>query len=269
MFKTNLLITTIMIFAIVFNIEAGAVPQLINYQGTIKTSEALTKVKLEFNIYDSATVGTKVWGPQVFDNVPVIQGKFNVILGSTDISGKAISDAFDSDQRFIGIKINGADELMPRQQVLSVGYAINANHSVQADRAALADKALNADYASKASNADHASRASNADHASRASNADHATVADRVTTETDPNVPNYMKDGIHWDEVQGKPDLRTPRYSVHISELTNVNPHCNMKNLFSIACAHARRYFCVNHGHHGALEFHDQNGEDFGFICIH
>jgi hypothetical protein len=251
MFNTNLLITTIMIFAIVFNIEAGAVPQLINYQGTIKTSEALTKVKLEFNIYDSATVGTKVWGPQVFDNVPVIQGKFNVILGSTDISGKAISDAFDSDQRFIGIKINGADELMPRQQVLSVGYAINANHSVQADRAALADKALNADYASKASNADH------------------ATVADRVTNETDPNIPDYIKDGIQWNEVQEKPDLRTPAYTVDISELTSLHQHCHMDNLYDISCSHARRYYCVNHGHHGALEFHDCAGTSLSFICIH
>ena len=63
---------------------AQSVPQLINYQGILKTTQPLTTIKLEFNIYNAATGGTKVWGPQIFNNVPVVQGKFNVILGSTD-----------------------------------------------------------------------------------------------------------------------------------------------------------------------------------------
>jgi hypothetical protein len=227
MFKIYSLITTIMIFAIVFDIEAGAVPQLINYQGTIKTSEALTKVKLEFNIYDSATVGTKIWGPQVFDNVPVIQGQFNVILGTTDNSGKSIAEAFASDQRFIGITINNTEELMPRQQVLSVGYAINAEHSVQAAKADEATHAVNADRASHADNATHAS---NADNAIRSQISDVAKRVEGAASTLGGVVVGKSSDKVKYAYEYETVGVTEPYYNLRLQSSQSIIFHTDMKN---------------------------------------
>lgn len=118
--------------------ETTAVPPLINYQGALTDSQGkgLTGTKkLEFNICDATTVGNKVWGPQVFDNVPIINGHFNVILGTTDDEGRSITDAFSEGTRFLGIKVTdaggslaGVSEITPRQQILSTPYAIKAAH---------------------------------------------------------------------------------------------------------------------------------------------
>ncbi len=195
MLKSKTMITmAMMLFVIAFKIEAGSVPQLINYQGFIKTSQPLTTIKLEFNIYDAATGGTKIWGPQIFNNVSVVQGQFNVILGSTDSTGKSIADAFSSDQRFISLKIDGAGEVLPRQQILSVGYSIKAKHAEMADKAALADNALNANHAGNADHAkkaDHATVADRASNSDYASNSDHARKADHSTNSDRASNANY------------------------------------------------------------------------------
>jgi len=114
------------------------VPLLINYQGLLTDSKGdpIEGLKpLEFNIYDSATDGNKVWGPQIFNSVPVIKGRFNVILGTTDNIGRLISEAFDTNNRYLGIQMNNNAELKPRQQILSVPYAIQSLHSTTASSA--------------------------------------------------------------------------------------------------------------------------------------
>ncbi|MBF0451367.1 MAG: hypothetical protein HQK75_11745 [Candidatus Magnetomorum sp.] len=98
---------------------ADSVPPLINYQGTLREPVTGTK-KFEFYIYDAKTGGNKIWGPQIFNNTPVINGQFNVILGSTDINGKSISSAFLSSSRYIGLKVDDGKEITPRQQVVSI-----------------------------------------------------------------------------------------------------------------------------------------------------
>jgi hypothetical protein len=118
---------------------AQSVPELINYQGKLTDANGMAIengiYQLEFNIYDAKTGGVRVWGPQVFEAVPVVNGFFNVILGEqeTDINGAQLTDgafistAFLSGNRFLGVKINSGNELLPRQQVLSSPYAIKAN----------------------------------------------------------------------------------------------------------------------------------------------
>jgi hypothetical protein len=180
---------------------AGSVPQLINYQGELKTQDDANSFtgskKFEFNIYDASINGNKIWGPQIFNSVPVIQGTYNVILGTTDSVGRSIADAFDSQQRFLGVTIDG-DEIEPRQQVLSSpfalhagvadyadqsGHAVNADKTSQADyansswHAVNADKAKQADYTNNSGHAVNADRAKQADYAS---NAGHAATADRA-----------------------------------------------------------------------------------------
>ena len=90
--------------------QETSVPPLINYQGRLTDAEGkgLTGTrKIEFNIYDAATGGNLIWGSQVFNSVPLINGMFNVILGSTNTAGRLITDAFNAKERYIGVTVDG------------------------------------------------------------------------------------------------------------------------------------------------------------------
>jgi len=138
------------VLAMVFVLLAGAtaqaqsVPPLVNYQGMLTDAAGKPQTgtkKLEFNLYDAATGGNKVWGPQVFNSVPLMNGMFNVILGTTDANGKSIADAFSAKDRYLGMKVDGGTELVPRQQILSTPFAIQAFKATDADHALKADVA--------------------------------------------------------------------------------------------------------------------------------
>ncbi len=133
--KTLIFFEVILVFCVLINAHAGetSVPPLINYQGMLTDAEGkpMTGTKtLEFNIYDAAGSGTKIWGPQIFNAVPLISGKFNVILGTTDTAGRSVAEAFGAKERYLGIKVDSGAELVPRQQILSAPFAIQ---SVYAD----------------------------------------------------------------------------------------------------------------------------------------
>jgi hypothetical protein len=144
------------VLAMVFVLLAGAtaqaqsVPPLVNYQGMLTDAAGKPQTgtkKLEFNLYDAATGGNKVWGPQVFNSVPLVNGMFNVILGTTDAGGKSIADAFGAKDRYLGMKVDDGTELVPRQQILSTPFAINAKNAEIAIIANVAGNALKADIA--------------------------------------------------------------------------------------------------------------------------
>jgi len=141
--------TITIVFLFCINAHADtSVPPLINYQGMLTDADGKPMIgtkNLEFNIYDSATGGTKIWGPQIFNTVPLINGKFNVILGTTDNDGNSIIEAFGAKDRYLGIKVDNGAELAPRQQILSAPYAIKAEHAAQANNADTADHAKLAD----------------------------------------------------------------------------------------------------------------------------
>jgi len=134
---TYLIVCLSTFISIVF--AGNSVPPLINYQGQLMDAEGtgLEGIrKLEFNIYDSVEpTATPVWGPQVFNNVPLLNGRFNVILGATDMDGDSILTAFSTNQRFLGIKVtdaggdlSSAQEIKPRQKMLSAPFAIKSGH---------------------------------------------------------------------------------------------------------------------------------------------
>lgn len=124
--------------------QTPSVPPLINYQGRLTDASGAgidgTR-HLTFHIYSNAVgeAEAAVWGPQTFNNVPLIDGHFNVILGTTDNGGRSILDAFGSNERFLGIQVNPDAEIVPRQQILSAPYAVQAERSVQSVQAANAD----------------------------------------------------------------------------------------------------------------------------------
>jgi len=124
-----------------------AVPPLVNYQGLLTDENGAAipdgMKKLEFNLYDAPLAGNRVWGPQIFDDVPVVGGRFNVILGQWDAANpqRDLSSAFAGDARFLGIKVANGAELAPRQQILSAPYALHTVNATHADNATQAASA--------------------------------------------------------------------------------------------------------------------------------
>ncbi|RLC09237.1 MAG: hypothetical protein DRI57_22495 [Deltaproteobacteria bacterium] len=119
----------VMLAGVMAQAQGASVPPLVNYQGmlTDASGKPLTgSKKIEFSLYDAATNGNKVWGPQIFSSVPLVNGMFNVILGTTDTEGRSITEAFGGKDRYIGIKVDDGAELAPRQQILSAPFAIAA-----------------------------------------------------------------------------------------------------------------------------------------------
>jgi len=148
--QTLLTITTLILTCFISHAQANSVPPLINYQGMLTDANGtgLAGVKkLEFNLYDSATSGNKVWGPQIFSNVPLMNGMFNVILGTTDTEGRSVADAFGSGERYLGIRVGDGQEIAPRQQILSAPFAIQAVKAEYASQASQAENASQADVA--------------------------------------------------------------------------------------------------------------------------
>ena len=118
------------------------VPPLINYQGRLSNADGSALVTsdyaLSFSVYDSAQNGSIVWGPQIFDGatgighgprIPVVQGYFNTMLGPDDTNQLSLAKIFSVANRYIEIKVGTNGPILPRQQVLSTPYALNAGNS--------------------------------------------------------------------------------------------------------------------------------------------
>jgi len=241
---------------------AGSVPQLINYQGELKTQDVANSFtgskKFEFNIYDASINGNKIWGPQIFNSVPVIQGTYNVILGTTDSVGRSIADAFDSQQRFLGVTIDG-DEIEPRQQVLSSPFALHAgvaDYADQSGHAVNADKASQADYANNSGHAVNADKAKQADYANNsghAVNADRAKQADYSTNSGHAATADRAKQA---DTAVSQKDY----FCISINDLHQVNQYCSAGKVLDCMCALHR--WCANNGYSTGLLV--ENNKDVG-----
>lgn len=114
---------------------SAGVPQMINYQGTL-TDVGGTVVpngnySIEFKIYDVASGGASLWSEKwdtTTSQVPVVGGTFNVMLGFQN----PIPASFFADHpvTYLGIKVGTDSEMLPRQQITSVGYAFTAGNGV-------------------------------------------------------------------------------------------------------------------------------------------
>jgi microcystin-dependent protein len=139
-------------------VSVHAQPALINYQGRLLDAAGLPlpngNYKLEFNIFDSASGGAKVWGPFLYDDLSgnghgakavVANGRFNVILGPFDTNGpsRPITNAFAGNNRFVEIKVNDGSPILPRQQFLSAPYALQSQDAHAAQLAQMAVHASN------------------------------------------------------------------------------------------------------------------------------
>jgi microcystin-dependent protein len=135
----------------VLGLQAQSVPNLINYQGRLTdpngTPLPLGTYAIQSRLWDSQTANAAtdlIWAQQ--QNVTVQgNGVFNVILGAPGGSAipgliTAVNDltfAFTAPNRFLGLTvvsnngvgIPGATEILPRQQLLSVPFALQAQRA--------------------------------------------------------------------------------------------------------------------------------------------
>jgi microcystin-dependent protein len=134
----NVLLIALLAFLAVCAPRADTtVPPLVNYQGTLTDENGVAIAdgmkRLEFNLYDAPLAGNLVWGPQVFDSVLAVNGRFNVILGPTDQGNRSIISGFSAKNRFLAIRVsNGQDsvEISPRQQILSAPFSLSAANGI-------------------------------------------------------------------------------------------------------------------------------------------
>lgn len=128
-----------------FGAGAQYVPSLINYQGrlTDQIGAALPQgsYSIQFRLWDSATstnAADLIWAQQQTVTIQS-NGSFNVILGAPGGIALAamtndLASAFISSNCFLGLTVasnttgivTNTSEILPRQQILSVPYAIHA-----------------------------------------------------------------------------------------------------------------------------------------------
>jgi hypothetical protein len=134
-------ITRLIVFLILLPLQlfAQSVPPLVNYQGQLSNPDgsplATANYQLTLKVYDAASGGNLVWGPEIFDGnaglghgamIPLVQGYFNVILGPSDTSGNSLGGAFNATNRFIEVTVSNNPPIAPRQQILTTPFAFQA-----------------------------------------------------------------------------------------------------------------------------------------------
>jgi hypothetical protein len=119
--------------------QASPIPREINYQGLLSDKETGTPlpgpVDLTFRLFlaEDCETGTQqdaVWS-EIYTGLELDNGIFNVRLGSQTV----FPDSVDFKEGYcLGIEVGG-EEILPRQPIVSVAYALNAIDAFHADTA--------------------------------------------------------------------------------------------------------------------------------------
>lgn len=100
----------------------AAIPRTISYQGYLTDAGGVpvsSTVSIVFKLYDVPSGGTHLWTET--QSVPVGKGIYQVTLGSVT----PMTLPFDT-QYYLGVAVSGEDEMLPRQSLTSVPYALRA-----------------------------------------------------------------------------------------------------------------------------------------------
>jgi hypothetical protein len=107
----------------ILSAQVTAAPALLNYQGRVATPDGFPvpdgTYSIRFSLWDAATAGTEKWN-QTIANVQVKNGTFAVLLNANT------ANLFDG-SLWLETKIGTDTALTPRQQLVSVAYAMKAN----------------------------------------------------------------------------------------------------------------------------------------------
>src|SRR5258708_11178988 len=127
------------------NLAAQSVPPLVDFQGRLANPDGTPLVtanyQLSLRVYDAATNGNLMWGPQVFDGqaaqghgltVPVVQGYFNVILGPTDTNGASLIAAFGGTGRYFATNSSQGPPILSRPHNPTTPFGFDRADSAEA-----------------------------------------------------------------------------------------------------------------------------------------
>lgn len=112
---------------------ADEVPGQVAFQGLLLDDEGepvTGDVDLAFRLYDAESGGALLWSED-HDDVPVLDGVYDVALGST---ASLTPDLLVGGALYLEVEVNG-ETLMPRQRLLAVPYALRAESAANADLA--------------------------------------------------------------------------------------------------------------------------------------
>jgi len=113
----------ILVFALLAQLSLAQIPQTMSYQGVLTDASSIVvpdgTYSLVFGIYDVEAGSAELWS-ETHASVAVVNGIFNVILGSVD----PLNLPFDQ-QYWLEVEVNGA-ALSPRVQLTSAAYSLNA-----------------------------------------------------------------------------------------------------------------------------------------------
>lgn len=121
-------ISLLVVFGIVGEVSAVPNPITINFQGRMTNRDGSYvpdgKYDLEFNIYGTSSGVDSLWKEihSGSEGVEVDDSVFNVSLGT--ITPLALD--FNSSAYYLGIKVNGEEEMVPRSRIGGSAYAVNA-----------------------------------------------------------------------------------------------------------------------------------------------
>lgn len=122
----RLLSVLLVIFSITYFTMASAsgIPKTINYQGNLTdgNGQAFTGTRqVVFSLYDVASGGAVLW-TETIAAVTISNGRFSVVLGNIT----PIEPSIFQGDTYLGIKVGSANEMVPRQKLTSVPYAMTA-----------------------------------------------------------------------------------------------------------------------------------------------
>ena len=123
--KLSIIKSIILVLFFINGVLFPQVPQTISYQGILTDTDGTIvpdgDYSIAFTLYDALNGGTNLWTET--QTVTVSGGLFNVILGSVN----PINLEFDK-QYWLGISIEGGDELTPRTELTSSAYSLNTRN---------------------------------------------------------------------------------------------------------------------------------------------
>ena len=116
------LLAFLVCLSFISRLSIAQVPASLNYQGILKNSDGTlvsnNTYSLTFKIYETESGSSEIWSET--QSITVTDGMFTVLLGTVN----ALNISFDK-QYWLGISINGGQELTPRTKLTSVPYSFN------------------------------------------------------------------------------------------------------------------------------------------------
>jgi hypothetical protein len=179
-----------------------AIPKTINYQGLLEEDGVPVDGSRDvtFAIYGSSEGGSALW--QEEQTVTFTSGVFSILLGSTESIPPSV---FDGGKRWLSVSIEGGPEILPRGELVSVGYAFFSEHADTSVHSLSADEATHAEIADEAFDAGLLDGLDSSQFAGANHTHDSRYYRQTQLNTSDGSPPNQGSELVHWNILTGVP----------------------------------------------------------------